>query len=208
MSEVSAKDSHSLFHLDASTDDLLPCVMYLPSNVIGIEWLKYNIGPSLTDMNYRDLEYLPVDDFLTRIDGLSVDDSWVQTQDVVLNGQTFIMKFRNDESPYFYTSPDDKTIIFDSYDASYEDTLTSARTYGLGPTIPVFTMADTYVPDLDPRQFTLLLNASKAAAFLELKQTPNDRAEKKERRHKILAYKTKDNTDDRTALRKHKGYGR
>ena len=50
-----------------------------------------------------------------------------------------------------------------------------------------------YVPDLDARQFQLLLQASKAQAFYELKQVENPKAEKKERKNTILAQRTKAN---------------
>lgn len=208
IAEVGPKDTSDLFHLDSSGDNLIPTVMYLPQTAANIKSFKYNIGPSVSDVNFRDICYKPMDEFLQMLDGLSVDDSWVATQTVTLNGQTFVFKLRNDESPRWYTSPDDYTIILDSYDKSYEDTLTSIRTYCLGETVPVFLMTDTFVPLLDPKSFTLLLNSAKATASIELRQTPNDRAEKIERRHKMVAYKTKDSTDDRPAIMKHTGYGR
>lgn len=210
VSEIASKNTADLFHLDAATDSTKPAVLYMPSNAINIKTFKYNIGPSITDTLFREICYLSTEDFLQMLDGLNVSDSWVSTQTVSLNGQDFTFKLRNDESPRWYTSPDDHTLILDSYDSSYEDTLTSIRTYCLGDTVPMFSMTDIFVPNLDPKQFTLLLNKAKATAFVELKQTANDRAQKIERRHTMLAYKSKDSTDDRTALRKHndKGYGR
>lgn len=211
ISDIAPKDTSNLFHLDASTDNTQPCVMYLPDNAINIKHFKYNIGPSIQDMNYRDICYLDMDSFLSMLDGYDPSDSWVSTQTVDFNGGSFVFKLRNDESPRWYTSPDDRTLIFDAYDSSYETTLTSIRTHILGETVPIFNLTDTFVPQLDPKQFTLLLNKSKATAAVELKQVANDRAQKVERRHMMLAYKSKDSTDDRSAIKKHndtKGYGR
>jgi hypothetical protein len=208
ISEIQPKETEGLFHLDASTDNLQPTVMFLPSEVSNIQWLKYNIGDSVDDPNFRDLCYLPLSDFLNYSDGLDPAESWVGSETVEIQGQDFVFKFRSDESPKYWTSPDDVTLIFDSYDSTYETTLTSSRTYGFGGLVPVFTMTDTFVPKLDPRQFQLLLNAAKAQAFVELKQTTNEKAERKERRHRALGYKTKDNTDPRTPIQKRKGYGR
>lgn len=209
LGEISPTQTEGLLHLDASGDNLKPTVMYLPSTVVNIEWLRYNTGSTVTDTEFRDLCYVPLEDFYRMQDGLDLDESWTGTQVVTLNGQDFNIKFRNDESPSYWTSPDGSTILFDSYDSSYENTLTSSRTYGYGQLIPVFSMTDTFVPNLNPKQFQLLLQEAKAQAFVEIKQTANEKAEKKAKRNKILAYKTKDSSvDPRPNLLKHGGFGR
>lgn len=209
ISEIQPKETEGLFHLDASTDNTKPVLMYLPETVSNIEWLKYNVGESLIDTNFRDLCYMDLDQFYEFTNGLDAGENWVQSQEVTINGQQFNIKFRNDQSPSYWTSVDDRAILFDSYDSSYESTLTSSRTYGYGGLIPVFSMVDNFIPQLDARQFQLLLNSAKAQAFIELKQVANEKAERRERRHQILAYKTQNNTDNRSALKKHKrSYGR
>jgi hypothetical protein len=69
----------------------------------------------------------------------------------------------------------------------------------------VWTVADGFTPDLDARQFTLLLNEAKAQAFIELKQQANPKAEKRARRGWIQAQRTKKNIDRATY---YNGYGR
>ena len=210
ISEIEPKETEGLFHLDASTDNLKPVQMFLPSHVSNIHWMKYNVGPSIVDTNYRDLCYLDVDQFFNFSNGLDVNESWVDSQEVVISGQTFRLKYRNDQFPSYFTSIDDNIILFDSIDKTVEDTLTATRTYGYGGLIPVFNMNDNFIPKLDARQFQLLLNAAKAQAFIEIKQVENAKAERKERRHKILAYREQNNTDPRSEVkkRKRKGYGR
>jgi hypothetical protein len=56
------------------------------------------------------------------------------------------------------------------------------KTMVYGEYEPTFTMADSFVPDLDSRQFSLLYNEAKALAFAELKQTEHARAEKAAKR--------------------------
>lgn len=208
VSEIGMKEHENLFHLNASTDSAKPCVMYLPSNVSNIESLKYNVGPSLDDFNLRELKYLDLGDFLFHVNNLNTNEAWVFSQILSLDGDDFRFKYRNDQSPSYWTSTDDYTIVFDSFDSSYEDTLTSSRTYGYGLKVPIFLLEDTFVPDLDPRQFSLLIAGAKAQAFIELKQSENPNAARTERRHRILAQKDRDNTDPRTAIQRHKGYGR
>lgn len=208
ISEIQPKETEGLFHLDASTDNTKPVSMFLPNNVSNIEWLKYNVGPSVSDTNFRDICYLDVEQFLRFSNGLDVGETWVSTQEITIANRIFNIKFRNDQFPSYYTSIDDNIILFDSYDNSVEDTLTSSRTYGYGGLIPDFQMVDTFVPKLDARQFQLLLNAAKAQASIEVRQVENAKAERKERKHRILMNKEKDNTDPRPAIKKKKGYGR
>lgn len=211
LGEHDPQDSKGLFHLDASGDNTKPTTMFLPSNVIDIEELRYNIGPDLLDTNFRRLQYKTQTDFFDYLNGLDVTQTWVDSQVVVINGQNFNFKFRNDQSPSCWTSPDDRTILFDSYDSSYETTLTSSRTYGIGSLIPTFLMTDTFVPQLDPRHFQLLLNAAKSQAFVELKQTVNEKSERKERRNRLVMQRSLNSTDNRTSIKKRnntKGFGR
>lgn len=206
--EVETQEYHSLFHLDASTDNLKPTLMYLPENVLNIEALSYNIGESVTETNFRPLVYKTLPEFMEILNNLDVNETWVGTQEITLNGQLFNIKFRNDQCPHYWTSPDDRIILFDAFDASIETTLTSSRTYGIGGVIRLFEMTNSYVPPLDPRHFQLLLNASKAQAFVEIKQTANEKADRKERRNRLLVQKTRDSTDNRVEVRRHKGFGR
>lgn len=206
--EMETAEMHSLFHLDASTDDLKPTVMYLPEHVMNIEALSYNVGDSVLQTNFRPLVYKPLPEFMEYLNNLDTSETWVGTQVVELNGQDFNIKYRNDTGPSYWTSPDDRTILFDAFDSSYETTLTSSRTYGIGGIIRLFQMTNTFIPPLDPRHFQLLLNAAKAQAFVEIKQTANEKADRKERRNRLLVQKTKDSTDNRTEIRKHKGFGR
>lgn len=209
--EHDPQDSRGLFHLDSSGDNLKPTTMFLPENVIDIEELRYNIGPDLLDTNFRILHYKTQTDFFDYMNGLDVNETWVDSQVVTINGQDFNIKFRNDQSPTCWTSPDDRTILFDSYDSSYETTLTSSRTYGIGSLIPSFLMTDTFIPKLDPRHFQLLLQAAKAQAFVELKQTTNEKAERKERRNRLVMQRSLNSTDNRTPIAQRnnvKGFGR
>ncbi len=208
VAELGPKEIENLFHLDAGTDNTKPTVMFLPSNVDNIHRLKYNIGPSVTDTNLRELRYLDPMAFLEYMNGLDVNEDWVGSQIVSLDGSDFQIKYRNDVSPNYWTSTDDRTIILDAFDHKYEDTNSSARTYGYGMKVPIFLLEDTFIPDLDARHFPLLINSAKATAFTEIKQTSNERAEKIERKHTALAHKTKDSTDNRSAIKRHKGYGR
>jgi len=202
--EFSPTKTRGLFHLDASGDNLKPCIMTMPTHGLALDVLKYNIeeDPDLTKTTFRGLVYVEPNEFLEYMNGLDQAEIWVGSQIVTIQGQDFPVKFRNDQSPTYYTSFDDKTMIFDSFDSSYEDTLTSSRTYCIGPLIKIFSMQDNYVPELDASQFQLLLQSAKAQSFIEVKQTTNIKAEQKERRNRVLLQKNPSALDNRSALQK------
>lgn len=206
--EIEPHNVHTLFHLDASTDNTKPCLMYLPENISRVELVQYNVGTVVNDVELRPLQYMPLAEFMHMISGLDADADWVSHQTINWGEGDFTFKFRNDLWPTWWTSPDDHSILFDAYHKEDEDTLSSIRTYCEGFRIPTFQMVDTYVPELDARSFQLLLQKSKAQASVELKQVENSDAKAKARRNQMLAYKTKDSTDPRPAIRKHGGYGR
>jgi hypothetical protein len=201
-------EENQIFQLTPSADNTKPTLMFLPGTVMDLQSVKYNISENLTDPNYADVFFLPLDEFVQRNFSLSTDMDEVETMEVETDRGDFLFKFMNDRHPSYYTTIDDNTLIFDSYDAEVEDTLTAIRTLCWGQVVPTWEMDDTFIPDLDPRQFQFLLQASKAQAFVELKQIENPKAEKKERRNEILAQRTKHAIDKRTGSQTYRGYGR
>lgn len=200
-------EKESIFQMTASGDNTKPCVMYLPENVLNLQRIKYN-SDSISDPNWYDLQFIEWDDYLDRQNGLVLSDSNVDSMTVTEDGHTFTFKFKNDAVPLLYTSFNDHTILFDSFDASQNSTLVAAKTMCFGSIEPEFTMSDTYVPDLDAQQFQLLLQASKAQAFVELKQVTNPKAENKERKNEIMTQRTKHAIDRRGGSQTYRGYGR
>lgn len=198
-----------IFQLVPSGDNTKPCVMTVPSNVLQMRDLKYNISDTITDTEYRPLMFLPLEDFMVMTGGYNAtDETWVDTQTVSYNGQDYIFKLRNDMSPSYYTSLSDDLLLFDAYDSSQSSTLVGARTLGFGDLYPTFTMDDDFVPILDARDFDYLLNAAKAQASIELKQIENTRAARLEKHGKLLSRERENLVDPRSALQKHKGFGR
>lgn len=208
VSEIGFKEHYGLYHLDSSGDNTKPTQMTLPANALSLDKLKYNVGETVQDTEFRDLCFMELEEFMRVMDGYNLDETGVATQIVSTSTGDYNFKYRTDEFPRYYCTLNDNLILFDAVKLSVESTLTSSRTYCVGSLAPTFVMSNTYVPDLDARHFQLLLNAAKAQAFVEIKQTANDKAERKERRHRILAYKTKDSVNNRSAIKNYKGYGR
>lgn len=196
-----------VFQLQASGDSTKPTLMYVPEFAMTLERVKYNNDTS-SNPSWYDVQYIDFDEFLAITGSLDVDENTVDSMAIKNSqGQTFTFKFRNDRLPTYYTSFDDDTLLFDSYDSAVNSTLAGSKTTCWGMITPTFTMSDSFTPDLDARQFQLLLQSAKAQAFLEIKQIENPKAEKKERKNQIMVSRTKHKVD-RQANGRYKGYGR
>jgi hypothetical protein len=104
---------------------------------------------------------------------------------------TVTVLYVSDKAPEYWTCWNDDTILFDSYDATVDTTLQKVKTLCGGEKGVVFTLSDSFTPDLDDSQFAMLLNESKALAWAELKQTVHAKAERNSRNLQISALKNK-----------------
>lgn len=205
----SMAEQEGLYKLDASTDNTKPVLMTIPSAVSRVVWLKYDTSDSGGGIpKADDMRYVGQDEFFYMQTGLDTSLSNIDSMTVEINGKDFTFKYYNDRMPSYYTIFDDYFVIFDSFDSNIESTLTESRSTIWAELVPSFSMTDTFVPDLDPRQFQLLLNEAKAQAFVELKQTQNPTAERKARKNMILTQRNKNDNDPYSRGQAHVGFGR
>lgn len=190
-------EHYTLFQLEASGDPDLPVIMYKPDDVQTIEWLKYNkILDGDTAPDWQDVPFVPLDEFLRMTYLLNEDDDEVASLTLVMdNADEIELLYRNDKAPDVWTTFNDSTIIFDSYDSDVDSTLQRAKTTVYGQMIQTFTMDDDFVPNLDENLFSLLLNEAKVVCFADLKQAQNATAEKRSRKALIATQKQKRNVD-------------
>jgi hypothetical protein len=195
-------EQYTLFGLTASGDASLPCVMYLPTGVVkNMQWLKYNrIEDGETDDRFELVKYLPLDEFLSRMHGLHPsEDSTLETMTLTIQGQDVDFLVVNDNSPLYYTTIDDSTLIFDSYDSDIETTLQSSKTLAYGEAVLPWTEADSFVIPIDDHQ--LILSEAIALAWAEMKQAVNAKAERTSRDLKITHQRKKYAIDPMEAYR-------
>lgn len=175
---------NSLFNLAASTDALKPVLMTKPTTINKIEWIRYNkVETGDTDPVWTEIRYMPLDAYMMHTQSFVPSDPTVGSMTQVANGFTFTFYFKNDSGPLHYTSFDDNTVIFDSYDSAVDTTLQSSKTLCYGELTNDFIESDTWVPNLQPQQFPLLLNEAKSLAWSELKQSTHPKAEQAARRN-------------------------
>lgn len=195
VSTVDFPEHWDLFELTASGDPTRPTIMYLPSGVVNLEWIQYdNAESGETARDWKPVKPLPKYEFFARMNGLDSADSDIYQYNYLVGAETFDVRGRNDKMPQYFTTVDDKTLIFDSYDVSNSSTLVANRSQCYGMKIPTFTRSNTFTPDLDARNFSYLFNEAKSQAFIELKQVQNAKADQRSRQAKIAIQRTKHTT--------------
>lgn len=181
ISTIEFPEHWDLFELNPSLDVTRPTLMYVPDGIGKVEWIKYDQGESPTKL-LKSVIPMGREMFFNRMNSLLTDRTDVYQYNLLVNGETFDVRGLNNRAPTYYTTVDNGTVIFDSYDVDQGSTLVGNRTQCYGMRIPQFVRSNTFVPELEPRQFTLLFNEAKAQAFVDIKQMENVRAERKARR--------------------------
>lgn len=169
------KGNQQLLNLIASGDDALPTHVTLPENLSELSFVNYDCRlASDTRKVYRNVKYVYPDEFLRRQN--QYDDT-VDYVDVIQDPSGVELLVRNDMPPTYWTSFDDKVLVFDSYNKAIEDTIQSNKIQAMGFVTPDWQMTDDFIPVLPEEAFTLLLEEAKSRASLKLNQTQDAKAE-------------------------------
>lgn len=173
-------EQYTLFGLTESGDNTLPTVMYLPTDTAkSLLWVKYNcLQDGETDDDFQPIPFICLEEFFTRMHSLRPsEDDTLETMTITIAGQDVAFIVRNDKAPSYYTTTDDSTLIFDSYDSAVDTTtLQASKTLAYGEAVLPWTESDSFVIPMDDHQ--LILNEAIALAWAELKQSVNQKAER------------------------------
>lgn len=209
ISSVDFPSDWDLFQLENFGDTTRPTILVIPDNVNRIEWVQYDIAEdAATARDFRVIEPKSRFAFFESMNGLDTADSNVYQYDYEVGVQSFDVRGYNDDWPMYYTTVDNKKLIFDNYRSDIQMTLTGGKTKCYGSIVPVFTRTDTFVPPFDNKHFTILLNEAKSQAWMELKQTQNAKAEQRARRGWVNADRNKSKIETVPQLHQVPNYGR
>lgn len=148
----------------------------IPSNVMSIKWVKYNIKNDSGRDRFTEIPFVEPEEF-TRI--LEQRDSTASNIQVVNDNVEIFLNIYNDRQPTMWTSFTEANIYFDAYNSAIESParLSSSKTVCFGKLYPNITMSDSLLFDLPIEAFSYLLEEAKSTCFLTLKQMPNQKAE-------------------------------
>lgn len=188
-------ENFELIKLEALGDSTRPNYLKIPSNVLRIEKIRYDIS---TDSNkrYAEMLYYSPEEFLDRIYTRNTSASNIIEVNDVDNSEVVLL-IQNDKRPDFYTIFNDDYIVFDSYDSVVDDTLEEDKSLCYAQIEPSWTTSDTFVPDLDSNLFPLLLAEAKSTCFVNIKEAANAKIEQVSRNQKVSLQNNKKKTKDR-----------
>lgn len=210
--DLGLPEHEALIELTASGDNTKPVLMTVPSTCIRVSTISYDTRGTDADTidlpQWEPLQYVPLNEFIKVTQQYRSDETTISSMQVTSGSDTFEFIHRNNCSPTYFTSFDDRQLIFDSYDSAVDSTLQKSKTLCYGSRYSEFLMQDTFVPDFDPTQFSYYLNRAKVRAFAELKQQEHREASGEARRQKIIIQKRGRTTPDLTLFEKRPNYGR
>lgn len=157
-----------------------PTHMAVPDNIKELAFINYDCQQAgETRKRFRQMKWLEPDAFLRKQNNLNSDADEV----LVITDPTGIeLLILNNKAPEFYTSFDDVTLVFDSYDNTVDSTLQNDKVQALAYLMPTWSMTDTFIPDLPDEAFISLLEEAKSKSAYKLKQQADEKAEQESRR--------------------------
>ena len=174
------RHTHRLLKLNVASDSSKPTHASIADDLKELTAINYDKNSvSGESKKYRPVKYIENDDFLRHCNSRN---STASNVDTVLNDNGVELFIYNDKQPDYYTSFNDKDIIFDSYDSDVDATIQASKIQAMGYVYPDFEMSDTHVPDLPNEGFSLLVEESKSKASLKLRQVPDNKAEQESAR--------------------------
>lgn len=210
VSDFNLPEHETIFSLDASTDNTKPTTMTLPSKIIELNWLRYDVRED-GDLkaNWREIPYCPLEEFIERSRAFEGEtDTTTGSMNITTASGTFEFLYRNNKHPSYYTTLGDDTFIFDSHDNTSDTVLQESKTMCFGRAYADFTLGDNFTPDLDATQFSYLLEAAIQKASVEMKQQDNPEARFEARQQKVSGQKYKRNLNNRPELSRVARFGR
>lgn len=211
MTTTDLPEQYDVFSLTASGDASYPIVMYRPSGFETVEWVKYKRSLQDDDsglLYWTVLKPILFDDFLKRQDGLSSTDTNVGTMELVLGHTTLELLYYKDRSPDWYTTFNDNTILFSSIDLAVDTTLQASKTLCYGQYSTQFILTNSFTPAFDSNVHQIWLHETKALASAEMRQVPNNKAEKSARKGWIKLQDMKQAINTGSYYNKLPNYGR
>lgn len=157
------------FSLTSSANSERPTHMTAPDDLKEMVSVEYNRTKATDDGRQRwgKVKWKDNESFLRYISSRnSTDTDRVKT---VTDASGITLLILKDKAPEYYTSFDDRVMIFDSFDESVDTVLQSSKTRAIGYRIPTqFTMVDGFTFDLPEEAQSALIEESRVKAQLRI----------------------------------------
>lgn len=161
--------------LSPYTDSEFPTHMLAQENMKELISVRYNRADFGDSRKlYKTVAFVDPDHFLHKT---NMRDNTKDNVDVIIDPSGIELLIINDSHPEMFTSFDDVTLVFDSYDSQVDSTLQQSKFQAQGYVIPPFNLTDDFIPDLPADAFSLLQEESTSRAQLKLRQIQDIKSE-------------------------------
>lgn len=189
--------------LSPFSDSERPTHVSVPDNVKRLLSLYYNkTNNTATNITYSEVFWKEPDDFLRYVFGRNSSNENVKTVTDPSGAKLFILK---NKAPEYYTSFNDETLVFDSYDSEVDATIQSSKIQALAFVTPEWSHVDDFVPDIPDEAFAALVEESKSKFAFKIRQLPDEKSEQESRRQQT--YLSRNNWKVKGGV-KYPNYGR
>tara|TARA_Y100001951_G_C11298065_1_gene277590 strand:+ start:40416 stop:41210 length:795 start_codon:yes stop_codon:yes gene_type:complete len=166
--------------LNPYSDPGYPTHMKVQDEIKRLVFINYNCARAgETRLRYMPIHWREPEEFLQLTNQLNSEQDNV---DLVTDPTGVQFLIQNDRHPTYFTSFDDVTLIFNSYDKSVDDTLQNSKVQAQAYVMPQWSHEDSFIPDLPVDAFTALQEEAKSRAMVKLKQMEDPKAEGEARR--------------------------
>lgn len=174
-----------------------PTHMGIPQEVAAVNWIKYDRRTEIAGNNaYTDMIELPTREFVSFVNSRPKSDA--DTYQVVYENANIPLVIDKTSPPQFWTSFDDKYIVFDAYDQDVDATLQSSKSICSVEARPVLILEDTQVPFLPDNLQNLLYTQTLSRCMLALKESVNPKIERQESRLRVRSQRNKHRASRKT----------
>lgn len=164
-----------LFSLESVSDITRLVHLKNPDRLKELTYVSY----AQADGTFKEVKYKSPEDFLVYVSHRKLGASnIVQVTDY--SGVKLLIV--NDTDPTYYTSFDDKYVVFDSFDNGSGSTIVASKTTCTGFITPEWISSDDFIPDLPDEAFPALFEEAKSTSSMNLKQMVDQKAEQKSNR--------------------------
>lgn len=157
----------------------------IPATVRKLQTVKYRRLDGGVQKGFTTLRYMYPHEYLKRLQDVNPTEANVDTVTLASGVEVYV---RNDRAPRYWTSFDEQTVMFDSYDAAQNASGIDADDSAILATVHFdFDGSDeeTWEAPLPPNVFTLWLQEAIAECSVKLRQVEDPREERKARRSYI-----------------------
>ncbi len=160
-----------------SGNSAYPTHMIVQEEIKELSFINYNKAKvGTTKKEYSSVRWVEPDDFLRVTNKRNSDKDDV---DVIQDYTGVELLILNDEAPSYFTSFDDKHLVFDAYDSDVDSTLQQSKVQAMAYVMPSWEVDDDFIPNLPTEAFSGFLEEAKRTAMFKLKQVNDVIADQK-----------------------------